>query len=166
LTPQVLISGVVGIAAIVDDVSRRRISNWIPCSAFAAGLVLQTVQGGWRGLGEALLGTITGAAVFLIFYLLGGMGGGDVKLMAGFGAVLGVKRLLEAALWTAGCGGIMAALVIAASQVRQIFWNKGSGQAKRDVQGNSGSGRRLRADSIPYAPAIAAGVWLSLVPKT
>jgi prepilin peptidase CpaA len=166
LTPQVWISGLVGIAAIVDDVSRRRISNWIPGSAFAAGLVLQTVQGGWRGLGQALLGTVTGAAVFLVFYLLGGMGGGDVKLMAGFGAVLGVKRLLEAALWTAGCGGIMAALVIGASQVRRMFSNTASREAAREVWENPGSEHRMRADSIPYAPAIAAGVWLSLVPKT
>ena len=163
MTPQVWISGVVGVAAIVDDVSRRRISNWIPCSAFAAGVVLQTIEGGWRGLGEALLGTVAGAGVFLIFYLLGGMGGGDVKLMAGFGAVLGVKRLLEAALWTAGCGGLLAALVVAVSQVREISRRKHSAGAE---EGNSASGRRPRADSIPYAPAIAAGVWLSLVPKT
>ncbi len=37
----------------------------------------------------ALAGAAAGFAVFLIFYLLGGMGGGDVKLMAGFGALLG-----------------------------------------------------------------------------
>ena len=51
-----------------------------------------------------------GAVVFLIFYLLGGMGGGDVKLMAGFGAVLGVRQLLEAAretgrMWRSDGGG-------------------------------------------------------------
>ncbi len=61
----------------------------------ASGLVLQTAQHGWRGAGSALLGTLAGAGVFLIFYLLGGMGGGDVKLMAGFGALLGVKRLFR-----------------------------------------------------------------------
>ena len=121
MTAQCWIAGVIGIAAVVDDLARRQISNWISCSAFAAGLILQTVQGGWRGAGSALLGTITGAAVFLIFYLLGGMGGGDVKLMAGFGAVLGARQLLEAALWTAGCGGLMALLVIAATQLRR-FW--------------------------------------------
>jgi len=158
LTPQVWISGVVGIAAIIDDVRRRRISNWIPCTAFGAGLILQTVNGGWRGLGEALLGTLTGAGVFLIFYLLGGMGGGDVKLMAGFGAVLGVKRLLEAALWTAGCGGVMAAVVIVASSVRRMW-------PARRVEPDGGDNRKP-SDSIPYAPAIAAGVWLSLVPKS
>ena len=163
MTAQCWISGVVGIAAIVDDLARRQISNWIPCSAFAAGLILQTVQGGWRGAGSALLGTITGAAVFLIFYLLGGMGGGDVKLMAGFGAVLGVKQLLEAALWTAGCGGLMAFVVIVASQLRQ-FWT-GRRRVPATENPAPGSALRARRESIPYAPAIAAGVWLSLVPK-
>lgn len=160
---QVWISGIVGIAAIVDDLARRRISNWIPGSAFAAGLILQTVQSGWRGAGAALLGTAAGAGVFLIFYLLGGMGGGDVKLMAGFGAVLGWKQLLEAALWTAGCGGLMAAVVIVAGYVRQIGRSNRSAKVQPDPSGSAGMRRR---DSIPYAPAIAAGVWLSLVPKT
>jgi len=173
VTAQVWISAIVGIAAIVDDVSRRQISNWIPCSAFAAGVILKTVESGWRGAGAALLGTAAGAGVFLIFYLLGGMGGGDVKLMAGFGAVLGVSRLLEAALWTAGCGGVMAALVIGVSTVRGIWRKRSSAQAQAAVSeepvavSEAGSApRKLRSDSIPYAPAIAAGVWLSLVPKT
>ena len=164
MTAQCWIAGVVGIAAIVDDLSRRQIANWIPCSAFAAGLILQTVQGGWRGAGSALLGTVTGAAVFLIFYLLGGMGGGDVKLMAGFGAVLGARQLLEAALWTAGCGGLMAVVVIAAHQLRQL-WTGGNRVPAPDSP-VSDSTPRTRRESIPYAPAIAAGVWLSLVPKT
>jgi Flp pilus assembly protein protease CpaA len=92
------------------------------------------------------------------------MGGGDVKLMAGFGAVLGVKQLLEAALWTAGCGGLMAVVVIAASQLRQ-FW-AGRKQVHTANAAVSGPEIRTRRESIPYAPAIAIGVWLSLVPKT
>jgi prepilin peptidase CpaA len=162
VTAQCWIAGVVGIAAVVDDLARRQVSNWISCSAFAAGLILQTVESGWRGAGSALLGTVTGAAVFLIFYLLGGMGGGDVKLMAGFGAVLGARQILEAALWTAGCGGLMALVVIAASQLRR-FWT-----AAQPVSGSEGPGStpHTRRESIPYAPAIAAGVWLSLVPKS
>jgi prepilin peptidase CpaA len=164
VTAQAWIAGGVGIAAIVDDLARRQISNWIPCAALAAGVILQTVNNGWRGTGSALLGTITGAAVFLIFYLLGGMGGGDVKLMAGFGAVLGVRQLLEAALWTAGCGGVMALVVIAASQLRQ-FW---AGRRQLHAANAAASDPEIRArrESIPYAPAIAIGVWLSLVPKT
>ena len=158
MTAQIWIAGFVGVAAIVDDLARRRIANWIPASAFLAGVALQSVENGWRGAGSALLGTAAGAAVFLIFYLLGGMGGGDVKLMAGFGAVLGAKQLLEAALWTAGCGGAMALLVISAGYLRQLL-KKRTGEVVAEKSAR-------RADSITYAPAIAAGVWLSLVPKT
>jgi hypothetical protein len=95
MTALAIMAGVVGVAATIDDLWRRQISNWIPGSAFAGGMILQTVQHGWRGAGSALAGAAAGAGVFLIFYLLGGMGGGDVKLMAGFGALLvdrGLRR--------------------------------------------------------------------------
>ncbi len=161
MTAQALLAGGVGIAACIDDLRRRQISNWIPCSAFASGMILQTVEHGWRGSGSALLGTLAGAGVFLIFYLLGGMGGGDVKLMAGFGALLGAKQLFQAALWTAGCGGVMALAVIAGGMFRDLW-------ARRKSPGGAADSRPFvgKADSIPYAPAIAAGVWLSLVGTT
>ena len=163
MTAQEMLAGGVGIAACIDDLRRRQISNWIPGAAFLSGVVLQTVQHGWRGTGSALLGTLAGAGVFLIFYLLGGMGGGDVKLMAGFGALLGAKQLLNAALWTAGCGGVMALAVIACGALGDLW-------ARRNSSGSQAAASTRqpvrRADSIPYAPAIAAGVWLSLAGAT
>jgi prepilin peptidase CpaA len=161
VTAQALLAGGVGIAACIDDLRRRQISNWIPCSAFASGVILQTVQHGWRGTGSALLGTLAGAGVFLIFYLLGGMGGGDVKLMAGFGALLGARQLFQAALWTAGCGGVMALAVIAGTTLRDLWARRKSSGPEADSRPSD-----RRAESIPYAPAIAAGVWLSLVGTT
>jgi prepilin peptidase CpaA len=167
VTAQALLAGGIGIAACVDDLRRRQISNWIPASALASGLVLQSVQHGWRGAGSALLGTLAGAGVFLIFYLLGGMGGGDVKLMAGFGALLGAKRLFAAALWTAGCGGVLALAVIVAGMVRDFWlcgkWLRRKSGSEAAIPSRSSGGK---SDSIPYAPAIAAGVWLSLVGTT
>lgn len=152
MTPQVWIAILVGIAATVEDVARRRISNWIPIVAFVSGFTAMTFDRGWRGAGSSILGALAGFAVFLVFYWLGGMGGGDVKLMAGFGAVLGVERLLEAALWTAACGGVMAAAAVLIGALRSRFRAR-DGAAKQSV------------DAIPYAPAIAIGVWLALVPK-
>jgi prepilin peptidase CpaA len=161
VTPLAIMAGLVGVAASIDDLWRRQISNWIPCSAFAGGVILQTVQHGWRGAGSALGGTLAGAGVFLIFYLAGGMGGGDVKLMAGFGALLGVRLLLEAALWTAACGGLMAVAVIALRAIRDLWAARNSARA-----GSPAVQPGARTDSIPYAPAIAAGVWLSLAAAT
>jgi len=166
MTALALLSGAIGIAACIDDLRRGQISNWISGGAFASGLALATVQHGWRGMGAALLGTLAGGGVFLVFYMLGGMGGGDVKLMAGFGAVLGVKRLFEAALWTSACGGVMAAAVIASGIIRNL-WRRGkSAETEGSEAGNSARPLGRTPDTIPYAPAITAGVWLSLVTGT
>jgi prepilin peptidase CpaA len=154
MNAQVWIAILVGLAATINDLARREIANWIPASALVAGLGWQIGQHGWRGALYALAGAAAGFGVFLIFYLLGGMGGGDVKLMAGFGALLGAGRLLEAALWTAGVGGILAVAV--------VLW--------RSIRRAASPGRTApppaERESIPYAPAITLGVWLSLVPKS
>ena len=144
--PTVYIAICLGIAAIWDDLARRRISNWIPAIAFLSGFYFQFSLHGWYGALAALFGALAGASVFILFYLLGGMGGGDIKLMAGFGAMLGTERILEAALWTAGSGGLIAAGVILVRAVRR-----------------RGADKSPALDSIPYAPAITAGVWLSLI---
>ncbi|MCX6625544.1 MAG: A24 family peptidase [Acidobacteria bacterium] len=140
---------VIGVAAAIEDLVRRRISNWLCLAALVGGFICQFLAAGWPGVGSAALGALAGFGVFLIFYLLGGMGGGDVKLMSGFGALLGPGRLFEAALWTAGIGGLLAILVVAWQFLRARF----------------GGGSSPSTQSIPYAPAIAAGVWLSMVPK-
>ncbi len=152
---QVWIAVLVGLAAMIDDLARRQIANWIPLSALAAGFGWQIGQSGLSGLLYAGIGTVAGFAVFLVFYLLGGMGGGDVKLMAGFGALLGFHRLLEAALWTAGVGGLIALGVLGVRALRRALGWTTSSTAKL------GQGQ----DSIPYAPAIALGVWLSLAAR-
>src|SRR5260370_6435817 len=148
MSMQVWIAIVVGLAAVIDDLARRHIANWIPAAALAGGFGWQIGQGGWHGALTALGGTIAGFAVFLVFYLLGGMGGGDVKLMAGFGALLGAGRLLEAALWTAGVGGLLALAVLAYRALRAKL--PGAPAAATPEQ-------KLRQESIPYAPAIALG---------
>ena len=149
MSAQIVIAVLLGLAATAEDLWRRNVSNWSPLTALVAGFAWHITQQGWRGAGTAALGAGVGFLVFLVFYLLGGMGGGDVKLMSGFGALLGLSRLIEAALWTAIIGAVLAALVIAWSALRQ--WVKKDGTKK--------------PLAIPYAPAITAGVWLSLVPR-
>ena len=51
---------------------------------------------------------VTGLAVFFPFFALGGMGAGDVKLMAAIGAWLGPGMALMTALYGAVAGGILA----------------------------------------------------------
>ena len=134
---------VVGIIASAEDLIRRTISNWLPITALAGGILCHSVARGWVGAGSALLGAVAGFFVFLVFYLLGGMGGGDVKLMAGFGAILGIGRLMPAAILAAILGGLIAAAVLGIAALR------------RRARGGAPA-------AIPYAPAIVLGGWLTL----
>ncbi|HUQ90471.1 MAG TPA: A24 family peptidase [Bryobacteraceae bacterium] len=149
MTAQVILAILIGIAASAEDLWHRSVSNWIPVCALFGGFAWHVSQKGWTGLGTAAAGGAAGFGIFLIFYLLGGMGGGDIKLMAGFGALIGAGRLVEAALWTAILGALLAVAVIGVNALRGI--------GKKD--------RKKSPLSIPYAPAISAGVWLSLVPR-
>jgi prepilin peptidase CpaA len=144
MNPQMAIALVLGAAATVTDLRWRQIPNWIPILALVAGFSYNVWGEGWRGLGTAGLGAVCGFGVFLVFYLLGGMGGGDIKLMAGFGSLLGASTLLQAAFWTAIAGGLVAAVAL----VRRR--RAAAGAAAHDP------------NSIPYAPAIAFGVWIAL----
>ncbi len=142
------ITFVLGIAAVAEDLARRRISNWTSGAALASGLAIHASREGWHGAVAACAGAALGFAVFLIFYLLRGMGGGDVKLMAGFGSLLGPGAILCAAWITAVVGGFMAAGYTVAGTVQK---------RRRSTPAPA----RTYADAIPYAPAIVAGVWLA-----
>lgn len=156
MTATTWVSLAVGVSASVEDLAKRRISNWIPVVAAMAGFAIHIYGNGWRGALSSALGLAGGFCVFLVFYLLGGMGGGDVKLMAGFGAIVGIERLLAAAFWTAGIGGIMAGVALGFRGWKR--WRRQ--RSDKDVEESDGE----RDKSIPYAPAIAMGALLSLVP--
>jgi prepilin peptidase CpaA len=127
---------VLGCSAMAEDLRRGVIPNWLAAGGVAAGLVCGWWSGGVQGAGVALAGTLAGFAVFLALHWMGGLGGGDVKLMAAFGALLGPKGILGAALWAAVAGGLLALAL--------LWW-------------------RPRRASIPYAPAIVIGAWLVLL---
>jgi prepilin peptidase CpaA len=154
----------IGIAASGEDLWRRNISNSIPAAALIGALVVQVMNGGWHGLGQWFLGAAAGFSVFLIFFILGGMGGGDVKLMAGFGALLGPGRLLEAAIMTAGIGGIIA-LGVLAKRYLVRFWRKSQNSTDKQTGEGLAPAPQPEDNYIPYAPAITLGSWLALIPK-
>ena len=77
-------------------------------------MIYGLVGGGVAGLGSAAGGWLVGCAAFLPFFLLGGMGAGDVKLMAALGAWVGPHTAIWVALYAGLAGGplaVMAALL-------------------------------------------------------
>ena len=133
VTAAVPVAICLGAAAVVEDLRRRRLPNWLTAGGVAAGMAC-AAWGGWRGLGMAAAGAAVGFLMLLPFNLLGAMGGGDVKLMAAYGALLGPSGILLAAVFAAVLGGLSAAATLLL---------------------------KPRTAAIPYAPAIVLGAWIS-----
>lgn len=102
---------VLTIAAYIDW-KEHRVPNWLTFSALGFALAFHAGQSGWPGLGFALLGASAGLATLVLMYALGGMGAGDVKLMAAVGAWVGATATLQAFVWIAAIGGLMGAYLI------------------------------------------------------
>jgi len=88
----------VSLVAAITDARTGRIPNWLTGSAAILGIVMCSTLGGIRSAGVSLLGLLLGVAVPAILY--GGsqgraIGGGDVKLFAALGALLGPTVGLE-----------------------------------------------------------------------
>jgi prepilin peptidase CpaA len=100
----------IGILAVcvVTDLKSRTIYNAVTFPGTIGGLILQTVFHGVPGLADAVFGLAVGFGILLIPYLLGGMGAGDVKLLAMVGAFKGLAFVLFTSVYMALIGGAIA----------------------------------------------------------
>jgi len=96
------------VMSVYHDYRTQKIPNKITIPAIAAGVILSTVYFGFSGLWSSLLGFIVGFLIFFLPFILGGMGAGDVKLMAAIGAVMGARFVFMTFIYTAIVGGIIA----------------------------------------------------------
>jgi prepilin peptidase CpaA len=95
------------VAAVIDG-WKLKVPNWITFPMIASGWIASTAMFGWAGLGWSLVGTAVGLALLIPAYAIGGMGAGDVKLLAGVGAWVGATHTFWAFLVSAIAGGVIA----------------------------------------------------------
>ena len=91
----------------------QKIYNKLLGPAFAIALTLQGLSQGFSGIGAALMGSLTGFALLLIPYLLGGMGAGDVKFLAVIGSFGGAGFVVTSFLYGAIIGGLISLVLLA-----------------------------------------------------
>ena len=106
-----LVTIVLVVAAVIDG-TQLKVPNWLTFPFVIGGWVFCGIAFGWSGLGYSLLGTLAGLGLLLPLYAVGGMGAGDVKLLAGVGAWVGGTVTLYAFCASAIVGGIALGMVI------------------------------------------------------
>jgi leader peptidase (prepilin peptidase)/N-methyltransferase len=136
------------IALAAIDLEHRLLPDIITIPGVILGLLLSLILP-HLSFPEAAAGALVGGALFygtawLYEKLAGrrGLGGGDVKLLAMIGAILGVGALPLVILVSAGLGTLIGL-------VRVL----GQGPGPRG---------RWRTLSLPYGPFLAAGAWCYL----
>jgi len=152
--------------ATFTDLRSRRIPNWLVLPFLLVGIIVSTGIHGWTGLAQSLEGIGLGGLLFGILYWMGGMGMGDVKLVAAIGAWIGPSQLGFALVITGIAGGIMALCWAAAGGfLGELF--SGTGEL---IFGMKERGMRTPPElvlsnpatrKLPYAPAIAIGTLVS-----
>ena len=155
-----------GVAAFTD-LRSRRIPNWLTGPALLGGLLLHLAIGGPLQALWALLSGFIAGAVFLVFFLAGGMGAGDVKLISALATIAGLASVRDLLLSTVIAGALFA-LVFAAlrGQLRHTLRNVVTLIGHHQTHGlephaelNVRNGSNLR---LPYALPIAAGCGVTL----
>src|SRR3972149_2753653 len=106
------------VAAVIDGV-KLKVPNWITFPMIVSGWIYSAAlppYAGLDGLMFSLIGTVVGLALLLPAYAIGGMGAGDVKLLAGVGAWGWGTVTLYAFAVSAIVGGIIAVGMVLAGK--------------------------------------------------
>jgi prepilin peptidase CpaA len=159
-----LVTATLVVAAIIDG-WKLKVPNWLTLPMIVGGWVYSGVALGWAGFGWSVAATAVGLALLLPAYSIGGMGAGDVKLLAGVGAWLAAPlTLVYAFCVSALIGGAIALAMI----VYRKAWDKHLSQFRlianeivtiRDPNRLSviAAERKSRMLLLPYGIPIAIG---------
>jgi prepilin peptidase CpaA len=108
----IIFLGGVLIVAVVSDLRFQKIPNLLTFPTMAVAIVCHVVTNGLDGLLFSAGGLALGIAIFILPFLMGGMGAGDAKLMGAVGAILGLRGVFIAFLFTAIVGGVYALIIL------------------------------------------------------
>jgi prepilin peptidase CpaA len=149
----------------VTDLRSRRIPNGLVLAIVASGLLHSASAGPvMPSLGWSLAGVAAGLGIWIVFYIGGVMGAGDVKFFAAAGSWLGPSATWRAALIAAVAGGVLAILFLLrerrlSSTVRRMalaIASRSPGVVVAQEEPTAAARQRL-----PYGVALAVGALLA-----
>lgn len=129
--------------------------------ALVVGLALQGFQGGTSGLVFSLTGAAAGAALLIVPFSMGWVGGGDLKLLAAIGALMGVSFTFRTLLLASASAGVITLGWLAirgslAASLKYTFlrWLPSFLPSTKPA---------ALSAAIPFGPALALGVLAAML---
>jgi prepilin peptidase CpaA len=167
---------VAGTVAAFTDLRDFKVPNLITLPLLIAGILFHGLDPSGNGFTFAVQGGLLGFSFLILFYVMGGMGAGDVKLLAAIGTWVGPSAIFALFIISALLGGLYA-LILTWRQgtlaenllkVRVILQHgmtifKHLGREERIEQAVKRDDRRRRL--IPFAAMVLGGIALLVAAK-
>ena len=141
---------VLGISSVYDLLSRR-VPNYLTGIAAIIALLYPWLTNNSIGITSSYLGGFLGLMFFLLPYIGGFMGAGDVKLFGVTGLFVGVEQILSLSLYVSIAGGILALIYLIEHKIRNIVIKD-----IKDIQ-------TVSKIKLPYAIAIFSGAFYMFI---
>ncbi|GAU76341.1 prepilin peptidase [Fusibacter sp. 3D3] len=161
--PKCLLVALVAIA-IITDIKSRRINNKLILVGILSGICFSVGIRGLTGIIYSGSGFIFGFVLMIVPFLLGYLGGGDVKLLMMIGCFLGFSAILNVYIYMAIAGGVFSfAVMIKTGELKRSLIKIKNQIVCLIYQGNIegiANETPLVQSSIPYALPIGIGlIW-------
>lgn len=102
----------VALLGAITDVRNARLPNRLTYTALVAAIILRAALLGWSGLKSGAIGILIAGGLFSVLYVVGAMGGGDMKMMAAIGAWVGSSHIATVLIAIGLAGGVLALVSI------------------------------------------------------
>lgn len=167
----VIVVLVAALVAAATDIWKFKVYNALTLPLLVSGLLYHAFR---AELADSLLGVLFGFAALIVLYIIGGMGAGDVKLMAAVGAWLGMPLIFYVFIASSLAAGVYSiGLVVWTGQVGetavnlQILWLRLASVGRYLGSDDKVESEVRRSDRrkriIPFAAMVAIGLVATLI---
>ncbi|MBM7557197.1 A24 family peptidase [Halanaerobacter jeridensis] len=143
------------------DIKEGIIPNYFIIMLLVVGLIINIYLTGFSGLLTSISGFLLALFLFLIPFIVRGLGAGDVKLIAAIGAVKGPGFIFINSLVVAIVGGLISVLILLKEnkleQITSLFNKLVYRIPLENLE------QQKNVNSFPYGVAIVIGTWCSLL---
>ncbi|MCT4607055.1 MAG: A24 family peptidase [Marinisporobacter sp.] len=151
---------------VITDIRERKIYNKVIFPSLILAFLSHLFLDGPISFLSSLIGFFVGFFILLIPYLLGGMGAGDVKLLALIGALKGPTFVFHTSIYMAIVGGLIALILLLFQNrlhttLKSFYYYLYS--LKNGVKLSSMINKDDLSNTYPYGTAIAAGAIINLL---
>jgi prepilin peptidase CpaA len=155
--------------ALITDLRSGKIPNLVtyPTALIGIGLsLINQLTGRTPDIGTCLIGLTGGLALYGLLMLVGSLGGGDVKLMAAIGTLMGFPFIIQSSVMIVIFGAIIAILLLTVRRQFISSINRLAGVVTGSISVTSlANVHSVDSRTMPFAPAIFLGVLWTILQR-